>query len=189
MPSLSLSLALDSSSSQLLSSSAVSGIGFPASINIGRTNTSIWDGDGTYYIGHLSNVAVGQTRNFVKQGTFTNNSNLDVTTATGENVFGSATFVMGKYYKINLGWFENQTWLSYNIYQQLLIGLCTEVTSNAGTSFSGFGWVACSVWSDSSVGDGDAGSYVDAQNSSTDYNNFPTTGWGTGVIVTAPPGA
>ena len=191
MPSLSLSLALAlaSSSSRLLSSSAVAGIGFPASINIGRTNTSVWEGDGSYFIGHLTNVAVGQTRNFTKQGTFTNNNNLESYMSYGDGpIFGSASFVNGKHYRKGLSWYENQEWMGYNIGHSLLIGLCTQVSSNIfGTMFSGLGWVSCSVWADSSAGDGDAGAYIVATNPSTDYNNFPTTGWGTGVIVTAPP--
>jgi hypothetical protein len=190
MPSLGLSLGLDSSSSQLLSSSAVAGIGFPASINIGRTNTSIWDGDGYYYIGHLSNVAVGQTRNFTKQGTFTNNSTLSNYASYGDGpLYGGASFVSGKHYRKSLYYYENDSWMGYNIGHELLIGLCTLVQRTFGydliTEFSGLGWVACSVWSDSSAGDGDASAYIVATNSSTDYNNFPTTGWGTGVIVTA----
>jgi len=159
------------------------GLGFPVAINIGRATTNIWQGDGTYYIGHLSNVAVGQKRTFEKQGIFTTTSDVSVYNAYGDrSIYGEATFINGKHYISYVNYYANPAWMSYNIGHYLLIGLCTsvkhaDVDNNMTEDFSGFGWVACSVWSDSSIGDGTAGAYVVATNPSTDYNNFPTTGW------------
>jgi hypothetical protein len=162
--------------------------GFPSSINITRPATNIWNGDGSYYIGHMTGVPVGGVRNFPKNGTFTNNNNfVGFQTFGDQGQEGLGQFVAGKCYSLNLAHFSHPDIVGYNIGHDLVIGLCNLLSSGGSIILNVLQYAACSIWADPSVGDGTAGAYVVSQNPSTDFDNFPTTGWQPGGnTITAP---
>lgn len=209
MPQLGLSLGLGASSSSFISSySAPAGFGFPSTIGISRSSTSIWNGNSSIDpcpLGLLFGLGAGATRTFTKQTT-----DLIGWFGGGEgqnNLFYS--FPANKYYKFTFtAPYQGASTMSLPYVEPVsgYIGLTTNLGSlqseygYLGHTLSNYGflntnsdgtikescpanhWLAV-VDAYTGFGDGLQMGWPNNSFLSTDVNNFPTTGWTTGITI------
>jgi hypothetical protein len=181
--------------------------GFPATIGISRSNTSIWNGSiatDPAQLGLLFGLGAGATRTFTKQTTDLIGA---IGGGDGQNYL-FYSFLANKYYKfLFTAPFQGASTMS-SPYSQVTgyIGLTSNLGSvqseygYMGHTFSNYGFLntntdgtikeSCPAnhWlavADAFTGFGDGLSAGWPNNSflSTDANNFPTTGWTTGITI------